>query len=271
MDLKEENLNHMSTNDNAANNTDNSESYMSNRESFISVDMNSHFPTWANPLNIDDRRTSSEDRNNVDFNCVDVKVVIVKAESKTDNFSKSYTSYQIDIKAGLAKWTIERRYTDFFYLQETLLKNIKAETLPALPKKAWFNMSPDVIEDRKISLNKYLNELVQLEVVWTGTTLVNFLDNEASNVFLQIWTISRMRRTTRTLSFTAKAALLEQNESLQKEVEEMREKLQHAEMHLVREVIQKQKPSSELVGVMSKSTPSKTLDTVKEFWLILKK
>ena len=264
MDENEGHSNHTNNAYDTAIDTNDTESYTSNRDSFISVDMNTHFPTWANPLNIDGRRSSSDELNTVDFNCVDVKAVVVKAESKTDEYSKNYTSYQIDVKAGLAKWTIFRRYTDFFYLQETLLKSIKAETLPELPKKRIFNMSSEVIDERISGLSIYLKELVKLEVVWSSTTLVNFLDNEESKVFLQIWTISRMRKTNRTLSFTAKAALLEQNESLQKEVDEMREKLQHAEMHLVREVIQKQKPSTELVSVMSKNTPQKKESDSKE-------
>lgn len=56
---------------------------------------------------------------------------------------------------------VQRKYSDFELLQETLLENHPELTLPALPKRnVWF-INEDDLEDRRVSFDCLLKKLAK--------------------------------------------------------------------------------------------------------------
>jgi len=202
------------------------------RDSMVSLDLGARIPSWALPMSMDGKPPKA-------FELVDIQVKITAADTVTMPGKKPYTAYKIELEAGLASWSTSRRYTDFFYLNQELLTFIRADAMPNMPPKKIFGSSnQEFIEKRRLALEEYLRGVVKLSAVWSRQQIVNFLDSN-TKCLLQLWTVDKMRRSQRTLSFASVASsplLKEENKKLTKEMEEMQEKLAKYEMMLVQRV-----------------------------------
>ena len=105
---------------------------------------------------------------------------------------KAYTVYTMEVRIKIASGEEEvrnvlRRFSDFYALQKEVSErypNLKDLAFPA--KKAFGNMDPKLIEKRKLTLNAYVSQLLQPEVLnspqYEGLVIImdRFLDNSIS-------------------------------------------------------------------------------------------
>lgn len=95
-------------------------------------------------------------------------------ESGSDK-DKKVTMYQISISCPLRNWKVKRRFNDFFSLHEQLQKNYKL--LPKIPQKTFFAVSSEgKIEKRRKELERYLTELLDLDLITSNVYMIKFLN-----------------------------------------------------------------------------------------------
>jgi len=86
----------------------------------------------------------------------------------------NYVEYTILVKTNKRIWEIKKRYSDFHNLNSTLKKN-NTKNLPKLPKKAIFN-SEKIIKERKIKLQRYLNNLLLRDDIYSLDSIFDFIE-----------------------------------------------------------------------------------------------
>ena len=96
-------------------------------------------------------------------------------ESCSDSFIPffGYIEYKITLKTNLKRWEIKRRFKHFDELHKKLSRKIK--NLPKLPKKTIFK-SQNIINDRKIKLQKYLTNLLRRNDVYNHDLIFDFIE-----------------------------------------------------------------------------------------------
>lgn len=153
-----------------------------------STDLNTRRPSWASPQNEDgEGRTYSRRRS---LECTSVEVQILGTEQIDDHIL-----YIIEVSSGIKKWTVYRRFRDFYFLDKQLRKCFPKIKIPPLPAKRFFGSSTDkeFVESRKEQLESYLTTIVGIQSIWTRNELALFLNNDA-NAMMFIWNFERMRR-----------------------------------------------------------------------------
>lgn len=94
----------------------------------------------------------------------------------------SYIEYTILVKTNKKSWEIKRRYKDFDELHITLQKN-NIKNLPKLPEKALF-ISENIIKERKIKLQKYLNSLLRRNDIYFIDSIFDFIELKKEDFLL---------------------------------------------------------------------------------------
>lgn len=89
------------------------------------------------------------------------------------------------MQTQLITWDVEKRYSEFHALHQTLQKkkitvsrptgSVAHVQLPKFPPKKIKNMNSEVIDERKESLSKYMNELVQVFNIFGDQDVRNFI------------------------------------------------------------------------------------------------
>ncbi len=145
-------------------------------------------PSWASPQTEDgEERTYSRRRS---LECTSVEIRIVETELTQDHIM-----YVIQASSGIKKWTVYRRFRDFYFLDKQLRKCFPKIKIPGLPPKRFFGSSTEreFVDSRKEQLESYLTTLVGIQSIWTRNELALFLNNDA-NAMMFIWNFERMRR-----------------------------------------------------------------------------
>ncbi|EON97838.1 putative snare complex subunit protein [Phaeoacremonium minimum UCRPA7] len=78
--------------------------------------------------------------------------------------SKPYTLYNITLRLPLRSFVVQKRYSDFTALHQTLTHLVGAAPPAPLPGKSWFKStisSPELTEDRRLGLEKYLRAIAE--------------------------------------------------------------------------------------------------------------
>jgi hypothetical protein len=84
---------------------------------------------------------------------------------------------------------VKRRYKNFLALHQELSMKVPKEILPQLPKKKRLGiLDPLFVEERRTSLEKYLQDLTALRSCWTCPHFIQFLDDNPPVLFLQMQT-----------------------------------------------------------------------------------
>jgi hypothetical protein len=109
-----------------------------------------------------------------------VRITVGGSFTETDGEGR-FTMFLITVQSAFAKWEICRRYRHFQTLHQDLSSRMPTVKLPQLPgkKKSLFGSSldPAIVEERKISLESYLRQLVLLPEVWASQIFIEFLDH----------------------------------------------------------------------------------------------
>ncbi|XP_075142895.1 nischarin isoform X3 [Leptodactylus fuscus] len=88
---------------------------------------------------------------------------------------ENYTVYIIEVGAGLYKWTVKHRYSDFYDLHEKLTAENKIERSLLPPKKIIGKNSKSLVEKRQKDLEVYLQALLTKFPINVPKTLSHFL------------------------------------------------------------------------------------------------
>ena len=115
------------------------------------------------------------------INNIIIKPKISNPRKINDSIVKnSYILY--DINTPELKWLVNRRYSDFIWLRETLCALFPNIILPQLPKKKMGNrrFEEDFIEKRQKGLQLFLDKIVENENLKSCESLVAFLSFERS-------------------------------------------------------------------------------------------
>lgn len=78
------------------------------------------------------------------------------------NSSKPYTIYSISLRLPLRSYTLQKRYSDFLSLHQSLTQSVGAAPPATLPGKSWFTKttsSPKLTESRRQGLEAYLQTI----------------------------------------------------------------------------------------------------------------
>ncbi|XP_014291657.1 nischarin [Halyomorpha halys] len=100
------------------------------------------------------------------------------------------TFYKINVKIGVVKWTVQRRYTDFSDLHKTLVLNhgVSKETLP---RKLFCILRNDkFIESRRLGLQKYINDVLRYLSNTMPPVLVSFLEMDKYDLWFLLKDLS---------------------------------------------------------------------------------
>ena len=93
-------------------------------------------------------------------------------------FSNSYILYDIETTIDLnTKWIVQRRYSDFIWLRDSLIKFFPRDVVAPLPGKkiGGRRFEMDFVTKRMNNLNKFLNVILKDETFKTSDALVSFL------------------------------------------------------------------------------------------------
>ena len=94
----------------------------------------------------------------------------------------SYIEYTITVKTNKKIWKIKKRYKDFDKLNSILIKN-NIRNLPKLPTKAFF-ISQKIINERKIKLQRYLNNLLRRDDIYYLDSIFDFIQLKKEDFLL---------------------------------------------------------------------------------------
>ena len=108
----------------------------------------------------------------------DKKVTITIQNPKaieTSIFQPNYIIYEII--TDVTQWQVERRYSDFDWLRQTLKKIHPGLYCPPLPQKKLGSrrFENDFVAKRMKYLNKFLNDIVESEIFKASKVLISFL------------------------------------------------------------------------------------------------
>ena len=108
----------------------------------------------------------------------DKKVTITIQNPKaveTSIFQPNYIIYEII--TDVTQWIVERRYSDFDWLRQTLKKIHPGLYCPPLPQKKMGSrrFENDFVAKRMKYLNKFLNDIVESEIFKASEVLISFL------------------------------------------------------------------------------------------------
>lgn len=110
------------------------------------------------------------------INDKEIKIDITNPkEVKTSFYQQNYTNYEIYTDVTL--WKVNRRYSDFIWLRENLMKLYPGIYCPPIPdKKAGpARLEDKFIEKRRLFLTQFINDLAKIEIFKSSEVLIDFL------------------------------------------------------------------------------------------------
>ena len=120
------------------------------------------------------------------LNDIEIKVTISNPRKINDSLLKnSYLLY--DITTSNFNWIVNRRYSDFIWLRDTLSHMFPTAFMPQLPKKKIGNrrFEQDFVEKRMKGLQKFLDGILKNELIKSSDVLVSFLSIAERTYFEQ--------------------------------------------------------------------------------------
>ena len=104
-------------------------------------------------------------------------------EIKTSFYQQNYISY--DVETDITKWKVNRRYSDFIWLRDSLMKFYPGIYCPPIPEKKAgpTRFEAKFIEKRRLFLNKFINDLAKIEIFKSSEILIDFLSIQDRNRF----------------------------------------------------------------------------------------
>lgn len=92
------------------------------------------------------------------------EIAIPSTSVSDEGSSTPYTLYNITLRLPLKSFVVQKRYSDFAKLHNTLTEQVGAPPPEPLPGKHWLKStvrSPDLTRDRQVGLEKYLRTIAE--------------------------------------------------------------------------------------------------------------
>jgi hypothetical protein len=105
-----------------------------------------------------------------------IKITITNPkEIKTSFYQQNYTNYEVH--TDLTLWKVNRRYSDFIWLRENLIKFYPGIYCPPIPEKkpGPARLEDKFIEKRRLFLTQFINDLARIEIFKSSDVLIDFL------------------------------------------------------------------------------------------------
>ncbi|KAL1515644.1 hypothetical protein AB1Y20_002262 [Prymnesium parvum] len=130
------------------------------------------------------RRSSELRQNSKDVRLQSVRISSTR-RSREDGTGQEYTAYLIDsvllVHGVETTLRSERRYKHFNLLDELLRKEFPGLVPQALPAKRPFgNLHPGFVEERRIGLEKYLQQCITIPQLASSTVFCHFVEADAA-------------------------------------------------------------------------------------------
>jgi hypothetical protein len=141
---------------------------------------------YENEINNNTKETKCDIILKSKLNNINIIAKIEKPKIINDSYFKpSYVIY--DIITEEFNWIVQRRYSDFIWLRDTLNAIFPMEVLPYLPKKKMTNkrFEKNFIEKRQKGLQKFLNDILKNAKFKSTEILSSFLSCAERNLFEQ--------------------------------------------------------------------------------------
>jgi hypothetical protein len=109
------------------------------------------------------------------------KIELFKINAKTIKISnqkknkRSFTIYEIEISTEFKKWTISKRFNDFFELDKIIKLKYSNLNLVKLSSPKLFKFSNEVINERKKNFENYLNSIFSSDFFFYEE-IINFIN-----------------------------------------------------------------------------------------------
>ena len=105
-----------------------------------------------------------------------------------DNEGKKYVIYHIELKTYNSNPIVtNKRYREFDALHADLNQRFQGIKLPKLPqKRLGGSLQPTFIEERKVLLEKYLQDLCEIPIIFSYSKFIDFLDDSRSILAVKI-------------------------------------------------------------------------------------
>ncbi|KAJ9151939.1 PX domain-containing protein [Pleurostoma richardsiae] len=92
------------------------------------------------------------------------EISIPTTSMSTPSDSKPFTLYNITLRLPLRSFVVQKRYSDFAALHQTLTSLVGSPPPAPLPSKSWFKStlnSPELTEERRLGLERYLRAIAE--------------------------------------------------------------------------------------------------------------
>ncbi|ATY60883.1 SNARE complex subunit (Vam7), putative [Cordyceps militaris CM01] len=92
------------------------------------------------------------------------EIAIPSTSISDEGSGKPYTLYNITLRLPLRSFVVQKRYSDFGKLHETLLQQVGSAPPQPLPQKHWLKStvtSPDLARERQVGLERYLKTIAE--------------------------------------------------------------------------------------------------------------
>jgi len=120
----------------------------------------------------------------------DLSVSVIGSELRSDeeNGGKTFAEYLIQVRTPYSSWVVKRRYRKFRMLYSTLQNEWKGVKIPKPParKLVGDTVSPEFVEERRLALHSYLQELCEIKEIWNSSTFISFLDDTSTALGIQM-------------------------------------------------------------------------------------
>ena len=122
---------------------------------------------------------------NINNNCLlNIKAKVINSKIIHKNgYNADYVEYWIEIITDYKNWIIKKRYSEFYELNQKIIKKIP-EMEKLFPPKRLFKNSENTIEERKIYFNKYLKLLFKTKNIFSYNEVLDFIQLEKKIVEL---------------------------------------------------------------------------------------
>ena len=149
----------------------------------------------------------------------EIKITISNPkEVKTSFYQQNYTNYEVNTDITL--WKVNRRYSDFIWLRENLIKLYPGIYCPPLPEKKAgpSRLGDKFIEKRRLFLTQFINDLAKIEIFKSSEVFIDFLSVQDRDRFEQKKEEFNSKKTPSflgdNLSFTGNVNLMEDSDKL---------------------------------------------------------
>jgi len=84
--------------------------------------------------------------------------------AKEKGTGKQYVNYIVSVRRGESRWEVVRRYSDFLFLQQTLVSQFsKLSRIPFPGKKTFGNLEKNVVEKRRKMMTEFFRQISNLK------------------------------------------------------------------------------------------------------------